>query len=331
MLESRLIDDLLDLTRIEHGKLSLEMELIDLHLALRDALATVRPDIDAQRVLLHVKLEGERRTVVGDSSRLQQVFWNVLKNAVKFSPVGGQIWVTSVSDPASNSIVVRVRDTGIGMEEKEITRVFAAFTQGDHADRGRSHRFGGMGLGLAISRKIVEMHSGRIEAASEGKNRGATFTIVLPLAEAESVSGRSPDRAPETEVVGPVLRWAPGTPNKILLIEDHEPTRTSLLRILARRGYEVVPAPTATDALREASIHKFDIVLCDIGLPDGDGFSLMRRLHGDYGLRGIALTGYGMEEDIVRSGQAGFFTHLTKPIRTKVLDAALDRIFATGA
>jgi PAS domain S-box-containing protein len=330
ILESRLIDDLLDLTRIEHGKLSLEMELLDLHGALQDALANVRPDIDDQHVLLHVKLESDPHTVIGDSSRLQQVFWNVLKNAVKFSPVSGQIWVTTSFDRASNTIVVRIRDTGIGMDEKEIARVFNAFVQGDHAARGRSHRFGGMGLGLAISRKIVEMHSGRIDAASEGKNRGSTFTISLPIAEADPHARPLPASASDLDESGAGPKRAPGGANKILLIEDHEPTRTSLTRILKRRGYEVVSVPTAADAIREASVHKVDVVLCDIGLPDGDGFSLMRRLRDEFGLKGIALTGYGMEEDIVKSGKAGFFTHLTKPIRTKVLDAALERVLAQG-
>jgi signal transduction histidine kinase len=331
VLESRLIDDLLDLTRIEHGKLSLEMEFLDLHDVLKDALANVRPDIDDQHVLLHVKLESDTHSVIGDSSRLQQVFWNVLKNAVKFSPHAGQIWVTSAYDRPSNTIVVRIRDTGIGMDEKEIGRVFKAFAQGDHATHGRSHRFGGMGLGLAISRKIIELHSGRIEATSEGKNRGSTFVISLPAAEVDPNAGALPVNAAELEESGATAKRAPGAANKILLVEDHEPTRVSLTRILRRRGYEVVAVASATDALREASIHKVDVVLCDIGLPDSDGFSLMQSLREQYGLKGIALTGYGMEEDIVKSGKAGFFTHLTKPIRTKVLDAALERVLATGA
>lgn len=330
VLESRLIDDLLDLTRIEHGKLSLEMEHLDLHATLHDALANVRPDIDDQRILLHVKLEGDPHTVTGDSSRLQQVFWNVLKNAVKFTPASGQIWVSTFNDRAAHAIVVRIRDSGIGMDEREIARVFNAFAQGDHALRGRSHRFGGMGLGLAISRKIVEMHSGRIEAASEGRNRGATFTIVLPVADSDPHLNPVATSASELDEARVAPRPSPFAANKILLVEDHEATRVALARILKRRGFEVVTAATASDALREAAIHKVDLVLCDIGLPDSDGFSLMRRLRDEYGLRGIALTGYGMEEDIVKSGKAGFFTHLTKPIRTTVLDAALERVFSKG-
>jgi PAS domain S-box-containing protein len=322
LLEARLIDDLLDLTRIEHGKLSLEMLAFDVHGALKDALATVEPDAVDRRITLHVYLRSPVGMLTGDSARLQQVFWNVLKNAVKFTPVGGEIWTSTRLEAATNEIVIEIRDTGIGMEATEVARVFGAFSQGDHADQKSSHRFGGLGLGLAISRKLVELHSGRIEATSAGKNQGSTFTIYLPLLPATHQvprtghSGGDGNVAPSEAVYVPSVR-------RILLVEDHEPTRVPLARLLTRRGYEVQMAATCGTALEEASKGRFDLVLSDIGLPDGDGFELMRKLRDLYGLKGIALTGYGMEEDVLRSGKSGFVAHLTKPISVVVLDRAL--------
>ena len=181
LLEARLIDDLLDLTRIEHGKLKLELKPIDLHAVLRDALETVAGDAADRRLSIQVDLRAETSVVAGDAIRLQQVFWNVLKNSVKFTPKGGQIWVATETDPGAHEIAAIITDTGIGMDGKELARVFDAFAQGDHAGGGRSHRFGGLGLGLAISRKLMDGHHGRIEAASAGKNQGSTFTLRFPL------------------------------------------------------------------------------------------------------------------------------------------------------
>lgn len=182
MLEARLIDDLLDVTRIEHGKMALELQNVDLHQVLRDTLDTVRGEVEEQRLTLQVDLSAQSSTVSADSGRLQQVFWNVLKNAVKFTPRQGKIWVATENNPEGDEITLKVTDTGIGMDDRELDRVFDAFTQGDHAAGGRSHRFGGLGLGLAISRKLMDLHRGRIEATSEGKTRGTTFTLSLPLA-----------------------------------------------------------------------------------------------------------------------------------------------------
>ena len=181
LLEARLIDDLLDLTRIEHGKLGLELHRLDIYSVLRDALRTVRADLKDESISIALELPATSPHVMGDSGRLQQVFWNVLKNAVKFTPAGGTIKVSGLIDSVSNTLVIRVTDPGLGMDASELGRIFGAFGQGDHAELGRSHRFGGLGLGLAISRKLVEMHAGRIEAASAGKGLGSTFTIFLPI------------------------------------------------------------------------------------------------------------------------------------------------------
>lgn len=326
LLEARLIDDLLDLTRIAHGKLGLDAQPLDVHAVLRDAVETVRAELEEQKLSLEVNVGAEALPVLGDTGRLQQVFWNILKNAVKFTPRGGRIRVSSVVNSAANEVSVKIADTGIGMDAAELGRVFEAFAQGDHAHQGRSHRFGGLGLGLAISRKLMELHGGKIEASSGGKGLGSTFTLTLPLtrkampSETVAVSNVSTVRPTPTDSPKP-------GDARILLVEDHEPTRLTLAQLLTRRGFEVAAVASMEGALRTANAGRFDLVLSDIGLPDGDGFTLMRMLREQHGLKGIALTGYGMEEDLVRSSDAGFLTHLTKPISVKVLDRALAEIF----
>lgn len=180
-LEARLIDDLLDLTRIARGKIVLDRRSILINNTLRDALVTVRGEIESKPIQLSLELDAADPQVLGDGTRLQQVFWNVLKNAAKFTPPGGRISVASRVSPGGRSVTVEVRDTGMGMTEAEIGRAFEAFSQGDHAGGRGSHRFGGLGLGLAISRAVVDLHGGRIRASSEGRGRGCTFTIELPL------------------------------------------------------------------------------------------------------------------------------------------------------
>ena len=329
LLEARLIDDLLDLTRIANGKLALDMQLIDLLAVVRDAIETVRPDITERKQSITLEIDVGNSRVLGDVDRLRQVFWNIVKNAVKFTPVGGQITVTSSTDAARNEIRVTFLDSGIGMDPAEIERVFGAFAQGDHAEGGRSHRFGGLGLGLAISRRLVEMHSGRIEAFSEGKGRGSSFTVHLPLAVVDNSSDGA--GVADAERVSPFDSHSPFAPvRRILLVEDHESTRQTLARLLERRGFEVVATDSMSSALEAAAKGRFNLVLSDIGLPDGDGFALMRQLVELHHLRGIALTGYGMEADVLRSNEAGFIAHITKPISARTLDRALEQAFAVS-
>ncbi len=180
-LEARLIDDLLDLTRITHSKLALELRPCDVHASLRDALAMVREEIDRKQITLTCRLDAGRSVVLGDDVRLKQVFWNVIKNAAKFTPGAGRITIETLLPPGSGELAIMITDTGIGMTAAELGRIFTVFCQGDHATRDSPHRFGGMGLGLAISRMMVEMQSGSISAASGGRNQGTTFQIELPL------------------------------------------------------------------------------------------------------------------------------------------------------
>jgi two-component system CheB/CheR fusion protein len=180
-VEARLIDDLLDLTRIRSGKLTLNLRMVDAHAVLREAMQTVRADMDAKRIQCSFNLDAERHQVSADPVRLQQIFWNVLKNAMKFTPAGGRITVRTFSVAESGRLQVVVKDTGIGMSPEELNSVFAAFSQGDHS-KDKHTFYGGLGLGLAISKRLVELHSGSIRASSDGRYLGSSFTIELPLA-----------------------------------------------------------------------------------------------------------------------------------------------------
>jgi PAS domain S-box-containing protein len=320
-LESRLIDDLLDSTRITSGKLSLNMQILDVHLVLQDAISNCRAEADAKQLAINLGLKAEQRMVRGDSVRLQQVFWNVLKNAVKFTPAGGKIEIETYSD--NGQWVVKINDTGIGMIREELMRVFSAFAQGDHVRR-ESHRFGGLGLGLDISRRLVELHSGHIHAASEGRDQGSSFIIELPLAQI-AAENATPSKSAPTDSLFQRKIETRGT--RVLLIEDHEATRNTLTHLLVSRHYKVLAAGSIAAAREIADKEKIDFVISDIGLPDGDGNDLMKELGESYGLKGIALTGYGMEEDIKHSLTAGFVAHLTKPINVQ----SLENVLATPA
>ncbi len=317
-LEARLIDDLLDLTRITRGKLALDLRPTELAAVVNDALATVRAEFAAKRIALTVALSDDPQRVQGDPVRLQQVFWNILKNAVKFTPIEGRVRIESRVEEERQRVVVEVSDTGIGITPQELERVFDAFSQGDHAGHGGSHRFGGLGLGLAISRRVVELHHGKISAESAGRDHGATFRVELPLLRVSEPPARA--KAPGGGAAAAPVRASVG---RILLVEDHAATRAALEHLLARRRYDVRSAATAAEARSLAQEGGFDLLISDIGLPDGNGYELMAEFRDRHGLKGIALTGYGMEEDIARSRSAGFVQHLTKPVRMQALDAAL--------
>ena len=314
-LEARLIDDLLDLTRITRGKLELRREVLDLHEQIEHAVhCCCAAEIEQKGLNVEVRARAERHYVWGDPARIQQVLWNLLKNAVKFSPDGGRIEVTTSALPGDR-IRVQVRDNGIGITPEALPKIFNAFEQ---ADRSITRRFGGLGLGLAICRAILELHGGAICAASEGPGKGATFSIELP------VTSRQPQSAPGLERVG-----APSAGISLLLVEDHPDTANAMQRLLHGRGYIVRTAGSMAEALRAADTSFFDVVISDIGLPDGSGLELMRRLNGRP-IKGIALSGFGMEEDVRKSRAAGFSEHLIKPIDVGQLEAAIDRVTRPG-
>lgn len=322
-LEARLIDDLLDLTKIVRGKLAMIKAPRDLHAILRDAVAAVQAEFSAKTIALHLKLEAPASMVYVDEVRIMQVFTNLLSNAAKFTPAHGTVILQTQAGKAG-TVVVRLSDTGIGLTAAERGRVFSAFEQGEHASEPGSHRFGGLGLGLAISQRLVELHGGRIEANSEGRNLGSTFTTSLPLQTASTATEPVPKKLPQ-----PPTAAAPARPGaRILLVEDHEATRVTLEQLLRRRQYHVSSAASLAEARTHAAAQPFDLVISDVGLPDGDGSTLMAELRAEYGLEGIALTGFGMEEDIARCRAAGFVAHLTKPVRLELLEAALGEIFS---
>lgn len=312
-LEARLIDDMLDLTRITRGKLTMDMKPVDIHAALHDAAGTVQADVERKGIKLTLNLTANKPVVRGDAVRLRQIFWNVLKNAVKFTPHDGRICIETRT-LSEEKLAVVITDTGIGMEADELERVFGAFAQG-------THHFGGLGLGLAISRALVELHSGSIRAESEGKNKGATFSIELPVAKDLEQFGAA-FSGPVSRAPAPVKR-IPARNIRILLVEDHEPTRSSLTQLLSRRNYKVTPCGSLAEARSIIGKIKFNLLISDIGLPDGNGYDLMEELRKHSQLKGIALTGYGMEHDVNRSYAAGFAAHLTKPVRMESLDDAL--------
>lgn len=317
-LEARLIDDLLDLTRITRGKLSIDFRPQDLHSILHDAIATLQQALDESGVSLDLRLTSGTPTIRGDAVRLQQILWNLLQNALKFTPEGGRITVQTRCDASRRTVAVDVIDTGIGMTPEELARVFDAFAQGDHAAVGSSSRYGGVGLGLSICRMLVELHSGVIRATSDGLGRGSTFTVEFPLC---AEPAPSPVRGDGPGAPAP----SPSQPEKlrVLLVDDHEPTRDALVRLLQRRRYQVFTAGSVAEARRRAAEQPVDVLISDIGLPDGDGYTLMAEFRERLGLSGIALTGYGTDQDIARSQSAGFVAHLTKPVRVQALDAAL--------
>lgn len=310
-LEARLIDDLLDLTRVLRGKLQLNVQHTDLHISLRQAIGILQADSQEKQLRLVLDLAAVRTTVSGDAARLQQIFWNVLKNAIKFTPPQGKIWIRTRNIPG-NLIRVEVADTGIGIEPGDEEQIFQAFVQ---SSKTTGHRFGGLGLGLSISRLLAELHHGRIWAESAGRNAGATFIVELPLAMAPAEA--LPEETEPARTSATKLR--------ILLVEDHEQTRKTLQRLLGRRGHQVTVAATVAEGRQLAEDDSFDLLVSDLGLPDGSGEDLMKEVRRSKQIKGIALSGYGMEEDVQRSLQAGFAAHLTKPINIEVLDQAIER------
>ena len=309
-LEARLIDDLLDLTRISKGKVQLSLEVVDAHALLNNALEICQSDIDQKKLALELDLAASIVRLEADPARLQQIFWNLIKNAVKFTPEGGRLTIRTSNDENQSQLRVEVSDTGIGIDAESLPKIFKAFEQGERA------RMGGLGLGLAISKALVVTHHGEITAQSAGRGKGATFTVAFPLtAQMATVGTNGTVAAPENRKT-----------MRILLVEDHEDTNRSLTQLLRRRGYHVQPAHSVGNALDIAANEEFDVVVSDIGLPDGTGVDLMQRLNERRPIAGIALTGFGMEEDIQKSHDGGFYHHLVKPVDLNKLDSIIQKV-----
>lgn len=309
-LEARLIDDLLDVTRVIRGKMHFDWKTVDAHAMLLRTFDICRSDWQGKKLTMTTDLAATRHHVKADPARLQQVLWNLVKNAIKFTPEGGSIIVRSRNE--GGRLVLEVADTGIGIEPGDLGRIFHPFEQ---AEDPRTRKFGGLGLGLAISRSIAEAHGGTLTAESPGRDQGATFRLAL-----KTVAAR---KAADRETATDTTRKIQATPElRLLLVEDDPVTLRVMSKLLRGVGHSVTTAHTVAGALQAASAD-LDLVVSDLGLPDGSGLDLMRQIRQEYGLCGIALTGFGADEDISRSREAGFVAHLTKPIDFPRLEEAI--------
>jgi CheY-like chemotaxis protein/nitrogen-specific signal transduction histidine kinase len=311
-LEARLIDDLLDLTRISRGKLSLTLEVADVNELIQSVVGMYQSDIHVKGIKLTMVLDAQRRHVRVDTGRLQQVFWNILKNATKFTPSGGSIQIKTTND--QESLVVEFTDSGIGMDGEMLARLFQPFEQGDGEFIRRS---GGLGLGMAISKSLMDLHGGQITAASAGRGQGATFSIVFPTVD-----------LPVTGTARPTanISRSNSRPLRILLVEDHTDTALALQKLLAHLGYSVEIGETMATAMEKVKTMPFDLLLSDIGLPDGTGIDLIREIRQEHRIPAIALTGFGMDEDIAKCKEAGFDAHVSKPVNFQKLDLIIRQV-----
>ncbi|HEX6861420.1 MAG TPA: ATP-binding protein, partial [Thermoanaerobaculia bacterium] len=324
--QSQIVDDLLDVSRIVTGKLRLKVRTVDLAPLIEAAAEAVRPAAQAKGIQVEARMDtrlSRMGPLKGDPDRLQQVVWNLLANAVKFTPPGGRVEV--LADEADGQARIRVTDTGIGIPEPFLRYVFDRFRQ---ADSSTTRKHGGLGLGLSIVRHLVELHGGTVTAESEGEGRGATFTVMLPLA----ARSEAPELHPEPRPA-PLQETAqaPGLHGlRVLLVDDEPDAREVVSAALEELGAEVDSVPSAADAL--AALHRTgaDVLVADIGMPEEDGYSLIRRirnLEGELGrLPAIALTAYAGEADRLRALEAGFQIHLPKPIDPGALAEAVAAI-----
>lgn len=311
---NRLVDDLLDVSRITRGKVQLRVQSVELASVLHRAVETSQPVIDAHRHQLSVALAPEPVRLHADPTRLAQVFANLLNNAAKYMEPGGRIWLTA--ERVGDEVAVRVRDAGVGIPAEMLPKVFDLFTQ---VDRSLDRSQGGLGIGLSLVRSLVQMHGGSVTAVSGGHGQGSEFVVRLPvLAEA----------SPETVDVAPEKPKFNGPAVRVLVVDDNTDAAQSLAMLLRCQGHEATVAYEGQTALDVAATRKPEVILLDIGLPDMDGFEVCRRLRQQAGLEQamlVALTGYGQDEDRRRSQEAGFHAHLVKPVEMDQLEALLAR------
>ncbi|MCP3709043.1 response regulator [Paraburkholderia sp. CNPSo 3274] len=312
-LEARLIDDLLDLTRVANGKLSLALDTVDVHEVIEAVLELFHSEIQIKQQDVHVDLRAQQHYVRGDRARLQQMLWNLVRNAAKFTPDGGHIYVRTRDERMQ--VEIEVEDTGIGIAPEQIGKLFHAFEQGSH---NLTRQFGGLGLGLAVTRALTEAHGGNVSAKSPGAHCGATFTIVLPSA------ARGVGAAATAELRGPHRVGA----LNILLIEDHEDTAEVMSQLMRAGGHEVAVAGSVAGALALTASMAFDLVVSDIGLPDGSGIDFIRAFRAQSTVPAVALTGFGTDDDVRRSVEAGFTAHLTKPVNFEQLERLIEEAVA---
>src|SRR2546429_804923 len=313
-LETQLIDDLLDFTRIARDKMQLRFVPVDAHLAILNVVEICRAEAESKRLHVHLNLRANTHHVAAVTAKFQLIIWNLLKNAVKFTPDDGEIAISS-SNAAPDVLTISVCDTGIGMEPEVMQRIFDPFEQGN---RSFERRFGGLGLGLAISKSLAQAHGGTLTAQSEGRDRGSTFLLSMQTTSPAEGLGSPARDSDETSRQG--LR--------ILLVDDHQDTCTALEKLLVRRGHLVAATHNVRSAMEAAARNRFDLLISDIALPDGSGMDLMMQMRAISNVPGIAISGFGNSGDIERSLQAGFSEHLIKPIKLENLEASIERAIA---
>jgi PAS domain S-box-containing protein len=314
-LEARIIDDLLDLTRIARGMLSFSPENTDVHALVEFLVGLSQSEFQNKQLKVELRLSAPRHNIYTDASRLQQVLWNILRNAVKFTDMGGSVTIATSNDARGN-VDIAVTDTGIGMTEETISKLFIPFEQ---ADPTRNRHYGGLGLGMAISNALVDLLEGELTATSEGLGRGSTFVVSFPAT--ESVARPiEPDTAPAVS----------SDKVRLLVVEDHVDTARALVRLLENRGYQPVSVHNVKAGLEAVGRNEFDLILCDLGLPDGTGIDFIRKVRETHQTPAIALTGFGMQQDVERAEQAGFNAHLTKPVNLQKLEATILKLLAAG-
>jgi signal transduction histidine kinase/ActR/RegA family two-component response regulator len=306
-VQAQLIDDLLDVSRIVSGKLNLEVRPLDISSVTRAAINVVRPAADAKNITLDYSAEPGLGAISADSARLQQIVWNLLSNAVKFTPQGGKITIRIDQDKSHVKVIVK--DTGQGIEPEFLPRVFDRFRQ---ADSSTTRSFGGLGLGLAIVRHLVELHGGTVSAESEGVGKGATFSAAFPL-----LNDRSTPIAPFADSSAAETRSLDGL--RVLLVDDEPEAREILSTVIARTGAEVKTCNSASDALNKLAEWRPDVILSDIAMPDEDGYSFIGKVRSLPREKGgetpaAALSAYARDEDRMQALAAGYQMHIAKPI-----------------
>nr|WP_058995966.1 ATP-binding protein [Leptolyngbya sp. NIES-2104] len=317
-LQSQLIEDLLDISRIMRGKLMLNTAAMDLKTVVKAAIGTVSLAAEAKQIQIETHLESEVGQVLGDAGRLQQVIWNLLANAVKFTPDGGCVEVTLTDEDSSHAKIL-IRDNGKGIDPNGLQYVFDRFWQEDSTNK---RQFGGLGLGLAISRQIVELHGGTITAESAGQGQGSTFTVRLPLRAAVPVS--EPVRSTTRE--NSTLEGL-----RILVVDDSADSREYAAFVLSEAGAQIRTADSASSAIAAMNQELPDIVVCDIGLPETNGYDLIQQIRSrpveaGGGVIAIALTSYAGDYDQKQAIAAGFQQHLSKPVEPEQLIKTISAI-----
>ena len=310
-LEARIIDDLLDLTRLGRGMVSVSSEDTDMHELLELLIGLSQSELHEKNLKVSLRLNASRHHVHTDAARLQQVLWNILVNAIKFTGSGGTITI-GTSNNSEGKIDVSIVDTGIGMTPETISKLFVPFEQGD---RTHHRQYRGLGLGMAISNALIKLLKGTLTAESGGLGQGSTFTVSFP-----TITG-----TPATSEPHRALPTVTGKVN-LLLVEDHQDTARALASLLQNRGYKVERVPTVATALEAIQREDFDLLVCDLGLPDASGIELMVEIRKTKTTPAIALTGFGMQHDIERARQAGFDSHITKPVNLQKLEVIIRRL-----